>query len=118
MATPNVGDVRKPRSCFETFCGAPGYVSKYYCRILPDNRCVHTDSDVAGCIKSRMSTSGGAMLFGPHSIKSWSTNQAAVALSLSEAEYYRIVTEASNIIRLENLVKDLGYVATGKLMLY
>ena len=41
-----------------------------------------------------------------------------VALSSGEAEYYSIVKGASKATGLEDLNKDLGYVASGKPMLY
>ena len=74
---------------------------------------VYTDSDFAGCVKSRKSTSGGIALLGSHAIKSWSTNQAVVALSSGEAEYYSIVKGASIALGLVNLMKDLGFEAMG-----
>ena len=33
---------------------------------------VYTDTDWAGCLKTRKSTSGGCMLLGSHLLKSWS----------------------------------------------
>ena len=67
-----------------------------------------TDSDFAGCHKSRKSTSGGVIMLGNHIIKSWSTNQAVVALSSGEAEYYAMVKAASQAIGLQNMASELG----------
>ena len=36
---------------------------------------MYSDSDWAGCLKTRKSTSGGALMLGGHCIKSWSTAQ-------------------------------------------
>ena len=47
---------------------------------------VWVDTDYAGCRKTRKSTSGGQVLLGQHSIKSWSVTQAVIALSSGEAE--------------------------------
>jgi hypothetical protein len=47
---------------------------------------VWTDTDYAGCQKTRRSTSGGVLRIGKHMIKSWSTTQATIALSSGEAE--------------------------------
>ena len=48
------------------------------------------------------------MLFGKSIIKSWSTNQAVIALSSGEAEYYALVKGASTGIGLTSLLQDLG----------
>ena len=52
---------------------------------------IWTDTDFAGCAKTRKSTSGGVAMFGNHMVKSWCSTQAIVALSSGEAEYYGIV---------------------------
>ena len=39
------------------------------------------DTDHAGCLRTRKSTSGGSLKVGKHAIKSWSHTQAVVALS-------------------------------------
>jgi hypothetical protein len=42
---------------------------------------VHTDTDWAGCPRTRKSTSGGCVLFGKHTMKHWSSTQPSTALS-------------------------------------
>ena len=66
------------------------------------------DSDFAGCKKSQKSTSGGVVTFGNCPIKTWSTNQAVIALSSGEAEYYAMVKGASVGIGIVNMLCDLG----------
>ena len=58
------------------------------------------------------------MFFGSHTIKSRITNQAVVALSSGEAECYSMVKGASNIIRLETLMEDLGCRTSGRPAVY
>ena len=48
----------------------------------------YVDSDWAGCRKIRKSTSGGVLMLGTTAVRGWSTNQAVIALSSWEAEYY------------------------------
>ncbi len=48
---------------------------------------VYSDTDWAGCQRTRKSTSGGCLMLGSHLIKSWSSTQQAVALSSGEAEF-------------------------------
>eukprot|EP00974_Lingulodinium_polyedra_P082078 7946493-Lingulodinium_polyedra.AAC.1 len=47
---------------------------------------VMTDSDWAGCARTRKSTSGGVVMRGRHLIKHWSGTQSTAALSSAEAE--------------------------------
>ena len=47
-------------------------------------------------------------MFGKHLIKSWASNQAVVALSSGEAEYYAIVKASSQAIGIKNMMEDLG----------
>ena len=54
-----------------------------------------TDTDYAGCAKTRKSTSGGVIMIGGHMIKSWSSTQNVIALSSGEAEYYGLVKGAA-----------------------
>jgi len=55
---------------------------------------IWTDTDFAGCRKTRKSTSGGVAMLGNHMVKSWCSTQAIVSLSSGEAEYYGIVLGA------------------------
>ena len=47
-------------------------------------------------------------MLGKHIIKSWSTNQAVIALSSGEAEYYAMVKAASQAIGMRNMLTELG----------
>ena len=55
---------------------------------------VYTDTDWAGCPKTRKSTSGGSVMFGSHLIKHWSSAQTSVALSPGEAEFAGVIRGA------------------------
>ena len=69
---------------------------------------IWTDTDFAGCKRTRKSTSGGMAMFGNHLIKSWCSTQAIVSLSSGEAEYYGIVKGASIGIGLRSMLGDFG----------
>ena len=69
---------------------------------------VFTDSDWAGCTKSRRSTSGGIMQMGTHTLKTWSNTQPTVALSSAEAEYYAMVEGATRGIGLKTMLAEMG----------
>ncbi len=50
----------------------------------------YSDSDWAGCLRTRRSTSGGVMTLDHSTVGHWSRTQAVVALSSGEAEYYAL----------------------------
>ena len=70
---------------------------------LPNRVTAHTDSDWAGCRKTRRSTSGGSLLIGAHLLKHWSKTQAGVALSSGEAELYALVKASTEIINVQGI---------------
>ena len=57
------------------------------------------------------------MMLGTHVIKSWSTNQAVVALSSGEAEYYGMVKGASQGMGLKAIAVDLGVAYEGPIQI-
>ena len=69
---------------------------------------VWTDTDHAGCLSTRKSTSGGIIMLGSHCIKTWSVNQQVIAMSSGEAEYYGMVKGASNALGIAGMLKDIG----------
>ena len=52
---------------------------------------VFSDSEWAGCVRTRRSTSGGVVTIGGSAIKHWSLTQATVAFSSGEAEHLALV---------------------------
>ena len=66
------------------------------------------DSDWAGCKTTCGSNSGGAILWGSHCLKTWSSTQATVALSSAEAELYVLTKGASQGLGLIALLADIG----------
>ena len=67
-----------------------------------------TDTDYAGCLRTRKSTNGGLLCVGSHVVKGWSTTQSVVALSSGEAEYYGMVRGAATGLGMKAVMKDLG----------
>ena len=97
--------------------GVPRAIIHFGYQTRPNAITTWADSDFAGCEKSRKSTSAGVAFFGNHLVKSWATNQAVIALSSGEAEYYSLVKAASISIGLQALCKDLGIVLTDPIVL-
>ena len=76
---------------------------------LPPSRIkVYSDSNWAGCIRTRKSTQGGAVLIGGACVKTWSSTQGIISLSSGEAEYYGIVKAASVGLGVQATLNDLG----------
>ena len=69
---------------------------------------VYVDTDFAGCLLTRKSTSGGCALRGGHLVKHWASTQKVVTLSSGEAELAGIVKGASEALGLQSLCLDLG----------
>ena len=70
---------------------------------------VYTDTDWAGCPRTRKSTSGGCVLLGSHTTKTWSSTQASIALSSGEAEFNGVVRGSGVGLGYRSLLKDLGH---------
>ncbi|XP_057249768.1 secreted RxLR effector protein 161-like [Beta vulgaris subsp. vulgaris] len=68
-----------------------------------------TDSDWAGCIDDRKSTSGYVFTLGSGVISWSSKKQETVALSSTEAEYTAITSAACQAIWLRRLLADLSH---------
>ena len=70
------------------------------------------DSDHAGCVRTRKSTTGLAAFYGKHVIKAASTTQTVIALSSGESEFYAIVRGVATALGLKSLAKDYGLAVT------
>ena len=117
MAKPTEEDRGRLKKLVRFLKGSPRYINHYCYQEAVDRIVVWTDTDFAGCRKGRKSTSGGMMMLGTHVIKSWSTNQAVVALSSGEAEYYGMVKGASQGMGLKAIAVDLGVTYEGPIQI-
>ena len=68
-----------------------------------------SDTDVAGCLSTRRSTTGGVARRGQHLLKHWSVTQPTVTLSSAEAELTGICKSTSISLGLISVAKDLGF---------
>ncbi len=74
----------------------------------------YSDSDWAGCLQTRRSTSGGVLTLDHATVGHWSRTQAVVALSSGEAEYYALSHAAVECTYLKHLLSELGYTAVSE----
>ena len=66
------------------------------------------DSDHAGCLRTRKSTSGGMVRWGTHVLKWWSKTQPTLALSSGEAELAAIVKSTSEGLGVQATMEEFG----------
>ena len=69
---------------------------------------VPVDSDFAGCIETKRSTSGGGIFFNHVLVQSWAKTQPTVALSTCEAEYVSANYGGVKAFSLNNVLKEVG----------
>ena len=77
---------------------------------MPTKVTAFSDTDHAGCLKTRKSTSCSMMFLGKHMAKSSATTQAVLALSSGESEFYGGVKTASTGLGMLAMLKDMGIV--------
>ena len=68
----------------------------------------YSDTDWAGCARTRKSTSGGFLMLGRHVLKTWSSTQPTISLSSGEAEFYGVVKAAGLALGQQSVLRDLG----------
>ena len=95
MAKPSQCDLRNLKRLARYLIDKQRYVTTYVYQGPVESVTVWTDSDWAGCVKTRRSTTGGIVMMGRHPIKHWASQQGLVALSSGEAEYWAILKAVS-----------------------
>jgi len=108
MAHPTTSSMSKMKRGARYLLGVPALEIEFVEQYPQKNVRVYVDSDWAGCLTTRKSTSGGAAIHGCHCIKAWASTQKTRATSSAEAEFYAIVEGASRGLGLQSLAADLG----------
>ena len=88
--------------------GSPRLVWHFPYQDNTDQLISQVDTDFAGCLSTRRSTSGGVALRGGHLLKHWSVTQTTVTLSSAESELAGICKGSSISLGLLSIAKDLG----------
>lgn len=108
MSDPTASDWESLKRLGRYLVDKRRYKVYYHYQDRPNELTVWTDSDYAGCLRTRKRTSGGVVMIGTHWLKGWSTTQNVVALSSGEAEYYSMVKGGSIGLGIRSLLGDLG----------
>ncbi len=107
MSAPKSADLRALARVARYLAGAGRVIYEYPWQSCPVLR-VYTDLDFAGCIATRLSTSGGAVMLGSHLLKHWASTQKRITLSSGEAELGAVVRGFSEALGLQSVARDLG----------
>jgi hypothetical protein len=107
MSAPRAADVKALSRVARYLAGAGRVVYEYPWQLKPVLS-VYTDSDFAGCVFQRLSTSGGAVLLGTHLLKHWASTQKKITLSSGEAELGAVVRGFSEALGIQSVARDLG----------
>ena len=108
MANPAESDGGKVKRVARHLNGAMRCEVLYRWQQPPTTIVAYSDSDWAGCTRTRRSTSGGVLFHGSHAIKHWAKMQGGVAVSSGEAELYACNKAIAEAIGLGQLCADLG----------
>ena len=108
MSFPSTRDADALKRLSRYLLGRPRLVMHFCWQEAPKFLEVYTDSDWAGCVRTRRSTSGGALMRGRHVLKTWCGTQATVALSSAEAELIAAVRGAAEGLAARSLAEDFG----------
>ena len=112
VKAPNESDMKDLKRLGRYLVGRPRVVN-VYCPQRPTNVIkVHADSDHAGCLPTRRSTTGYtiSISIGTHCVKHGSNLQSTIALGSGESEFYALTRGAALGLSLKSLTADWGQI--------
>ncbi len=107
MSTPTDQRLKALKRLGRYLGGRPRLVYAYRRQEI-DTIDVYVDTDWAGCVRTRKSTSGGAVMLGKHTIKLWSSTKTSIALSSGETEFAGVMRGAGQGLGYQALLSDFG----------
>ena len=108
MATPTTADWENVVRLRRYLKNTPRVRLWYKFQETPCQHETYSDTDWAGCRRTRRSTTGGYTVAGSLLVKMWCKTQAVVALSSAEAELYGLVRASAETMGLISMCKNLG----------
>lgn len=108
MSAPTVEDWGKLVRLGRCLKGRPRVVLWYKYQEEPGANDAYSETEWAGCRRTRRSTTGGLIRIGGHLLKTWCKTQATVALSSAEAELYGIERASAEALGTASMFKDFG----------
>ena len=115
MSAPKQSDWNGLKRLCRYLKGVPGLVWRYHDQLEQDRFTMLTDSDDAGCAKTRKSTSAGpgALMHSSHLIIFYSGTQHLISLSSRESEFYAGIKAGSTLLEAISMALDLGELRKG-----
>ena len=89
--------------------GKPRVIQVFKPQKVPTKITSKSDTDHAGCVSTRKSSSGTALFHGRNALKTISTTQATLSLSSGESEYSGLVKATSAGLGMQSMAEDMGY---------
>jgi len=111
LSSPNEDDWQKLKRVARYLITVPRLVMHFPWQPLADTLTVYTDSDHAGCLRTRKSTSGGVVVWGHALLKAWSRTQTLIALSSGESELAAVTKAAAEGLGIQSVLADFGITA-------
>ena len=108
MALPRQSHMENLLRIAQYLVGHMRYVTKFFRQEQVHAINCFRDSDFAGEVETRKTTSGGILMLGGHQNKSWSSSQSVIALSTGEAELYAINKTTASGLGVQSILHDLG----------
>ena len=109
MAKPREGHVQKLKHLIRYLLGAPRMACCYYRQEVRDAHLrTFVDSDHAGDLITRRSTSGMVIMRGKHLLRHSSTLQGPIGMNSAESEYYALVHGSAYSLGIQSNHEDWG----------
>ena len=108
VQAPTVADLEQLKRLARYLVRYPRVVQDFHRQERQTRLLIESDSDHAGCLRTRRSTSSSKLFHGTHLIRSSSTTQTVLALSSGESEFYAAVKAGSVGIGAVHMMEDLG----------
>jgi hypothetical protein len=114
MANPRISDWEKARKIAKYIKGRPRLIMQFPFEEFESKVNGYADSDWAGEKPSMKSTSGGLIMWGNSTLKSWSSTQTTIAMSSGEAELYAMSKCAQQVLSMMSIAGDFDIKMDGK----
>ena len=88
MSSPTVGAMQRLKRFARFLAGNPRCAQRMYEQDVVGHFSVNVNSNFAGCLQTRKSSSSVYLFHGQHLLRSSATTQGAVTLSTGEAELH------------------------------
>ena len=109
LSSPSEDDLQKLKRVAWYLITIPRLAMLYPWRAFIVSLEVYTNSDHAGCLRTRGSLSGGGVIvWGPAFLKAWSRTQTLIALSSGEADLAAVTKVAAEAKGIQSVLADCG----------